>query len=415
MQNKLKYFLSLTVLLLIAIFNLFVITSCSKKSSGNVVKPEEVRAFLTTESVNPQLDKINSRIKFFQEKVQKDNFGTVTTGMLAGAYSGRFGITGNINDLVISDSLWEITNKKYNGTKASVYQSLSMNSLARHEFKKSLDYAFNAYEIGEHKSITEGMLFDANIETGNYEEAHKLLNSIKNNKEFSYLIRASKYKEITGDIDSSAIFMALALDIAKSNPTRPVLITWTNNSLAAIYMKMEEYEKAYELYTGTLKLDPNNYKALEGIASIASINDKNYGFSEEILLGIAEKLHSPDPYLNLYKIAKLGGNDAKKKEYLDKFIALSSNPKYGKMYNKYLAEILADEYGDFSKAEQIALNEISERPTPSSYFLLAWVYYKQGNNAKAIDIIKNKVEDKTYDPEILAKIDRIYLNETKKL
>ena len=75
----------------------------------------------------------------------------------------------------------------------------------------------------------------------------------------------------------------------------------------------------------------------------------------------------------------------------------------------------ADEYGDFDKAINIAQSEISERPTPASYFLLAWIYSKQGDNRKAIEIIKNNVEDKTFDPEILAKIDRIYLNETKKM
>ncbi|MEO8513480.1 MAG: hypothetical protein ABI543_07975 [Ignavibacteria bacterium] len=415
MSIKIKYFLSAIALIISGVIITVFLISGSAKNSSPVVNADEVRAFLTAETKNPQLETINSRIKFFAEKVQKDNFGPVTTGMLAGAYSARFGISGDINDLVTSDSLWKMTGRKYNGTKTSVYQSLSMNSLARHEFKKSLDYAYNAYLIGEHKNISEGMIFDAYIETGNYEEARRLLNSQRNNTEFSYLIRASKYKEITGDIDSALIFMSLALDIAKSNPTRPGLITWTNNSLAAIYIKAENYGKAYELYLNSLKLDPNNYKALEGIAVIASVNDKNYALAEEILLDLSKRLLSPDPYLNMYKVAKLQGDNAKKKEYLDKFITISSDPKYGKMYNKYLAEISADEFSDFNKALNIAQSEISERPTPASYFLLAWIYSKQGDYTKAIDIIKNNVEDKTFDPEILAKIDRIYLNETKKM
>src|SRR6188508_2986687 len=148
MSKKIKYFLSAAAVLAIGtIIVLFFISGFGKDTSP-VVNPDEVRAFLREDRVNPELETLNNRIKFFGDKASKDNFGTVTTGMLAGSYSARFGLTGNINDIVISDSLWEIVCKEYNGTKASVYQSLSMNSLSRHEFRKSLDYANNAYLLG---------------------------------------------------------------------------------------------------------------------------------------------------------------------------------------------------------------------------------------------------------------------------
>jgi pentatricopeptide repeat protein len=414
MHKYIKYFLSAIAGITLSSAAVMFF-SCSEKSPEQIVKPEDTRPFLSAEIKNPQLDIIENRIKFFTDKAEKDNYGAVTAGMLASAYSARFEITADINDLTESARLLDTARVKYNNSSASNLLSLSANSLMRHEFKKSVDYAYDAYILGEHKSLSTGILFDAYIETGNYEQARRLLSSIQNINEFPYLIRASKYKEITGDMDSAVIFMQLALDEAKKNPTRPGLITWTYNSLAAIYIKNGEYEKAYELYLSSLKIDPNNHKSLEGIALICSVNDQNYAFSGEILLFIAGKIQSPDSYLNLYKTAKLKGDELKKKEYLDKFIQLSSNPLYGKMYNKYMAEIYAEEFGDFTRALQIAEDEISERPAPSSYFLLAWIYYKKGDNEKAVEIIKDKVEDKTYDPDILAKIDRIFLTQTGKI
>jgi tetratricopeptide (TPR) repeat protein len=389
--------------------------SCSKKSTETIVNAVEIRSILTAETGSSEIQHINRRINFFTEKVKKDNFGCVTTGMLGNAYSTRFSLTGDINDIITSDSLLNISNVKYNGTKASVFVSLSMNALVRHEFKRAVDYAYSAYNLGENKSISAGVLFDALVETGEYEAAKIRLNSLTDTKEVSYLIRASKYKELTGDMDSAIIFMQAALEESRTNPTRPGLICWANNSLAALYIKSKDYAHAYEHYINTLKLDRNNYKALEGIAVIASLNDGNYSLAEEILLHVSKKISSPDPYLNLYKLAKRQNDEVKKKDYLDKFMKLSSNPAYGKMYNRYLAEIYADEFRDFEKAKQIAESEINERPSPASYFLLAWVYFKSGDTGKAIDIIKNNVEDKTYDPEILTKIDRIYLDETKKM
>lgn len=414
MHAKLKDFISIIVLTLIAVLGSVLLLGCSKKNPETVVKPEEVRIFFSA-AQNKELERIENRIKFFSEKVKKDNFGCLTTSMLGSAYSSRFALTGNIADLITSDSLLWISNRKYNGTKASVFLSLSMNALSRHEFKSSVNHALNAYGLGENKSISAGVLFDALAETGDYEQAERMLLSIKNIKEVSYMVRASKFAELKGDMDSAIVFMQLALAEANTNPSRIGLICWAHNSLAALYIKNEDFSLAYEHYISALKLDNNYYKALEGIAVIASVNDGNHMFAEEILLYVSSKISSPDPYLSLYKNAGRQKNDIKKKEYRDKFMKLASDPAYGKMYNRYLAEIYAEEFGDYTKAKQIAEAEINERPTPASYFLLAWVCYKAGETVTAIGIIKDNVEDKTFDPDILAKIDRIYLDETKKM
>ena len=65
--------------------------------------------------------------------------------------------------------------------------------------------------------------------------------------------------------------------------------------------------------------------------------------------------------------------------------------------------------------DRFGASEIKERPTPAAYFLLAWAYYKGGDSGRSIDIIKKEVEGKTSDPDILAKIDKIFLEETKKM
>ena len=85
------------------------------------------------------------------------------------------------------------------------------------------------------------------------------------------------------------------------------------------------------------------------------------------------------------------------------------------MYNKYVVNIESEEFKNFDKAKEIAESEIAERPTAASYFMLAWAYFQSGDTEKSVQIIKQNVEGKITDPETLTKIDRIYLEQTKKM
>lgn len=419
--NMLKMYYKKTPLYILLLFTAVIMHACSGKSPQPIVNANEIKTFLaelnTVDMSNKHLENINNRIQFLNRKMEQDNSGPVTAGLLAGALSQRFEETGNISDIITADSLLLVANRKFNGSKTQILQSLSINALKRHEFKASLEYAYNAYILGEHKSISAGMLFDVYIETGNYLQAVNILNDIGGRDEYSYLIRASKLKQSKGDIDSSIIYMKMALETARKNTgsAAEYNIKWTENNLAMLYFTNEDFETSYDVFMNSLNRDKNNYKALEGIAFIAAAHDKNFQLAEEILLYLSLKLQTPDPYLNLYKISKLAGNTETKKGYLDEFIKRTQNPQYGKMYNRYFAEIYAEEFRDFDKAKEIAFEEIAERPTPSSYYLLAWINSKQGDNKAAVDIIKNFVEGKTNDPTILIGIEKIYFEETKKM
>ena len=202
--------------------------------------------------------------------------------------------------------------------------------------------------------------------------------------------------------------------IAK-NDNNISMICYSDNLIGVYSIEAGNMKQAYEVYLDALGSNPHYIAALEGIAAIALMNDKNAEIAKDIYESLSQTLASPDPYLNLYKIAKFNNDNAKKQEYLDRFYKMANDPKYGRMYNKYIINIDAEDFKNFDKAKEIAESEVQERPTPASYFLLAWAYFQNGENEKSIEIIKDKVEGKTSDPEILAKIDRIYLEQTKKM
>ena len=61
-----------------------------------------------------------------------------------------------------------------------------------------------------------------------------------------------------------------------------------------------------------------------------------------------------------------------------------------------------------SKALAIAKTEVEHRPTPVSYDLLAWSYFKLGNKQKALEIAQKYVEGKSFEPKLNYHLAAIY-------
>ena len=114
-----------------------------------------------------------------------------------------------------------------------------------------------------------------------------------------------------------------------------------------------------------------------------------------------EKHPVPDYDLLLSEIAAFEQNNQAKNNYLASFVDKVSNPAYGDMYNKYLFTIMSDELNDHSTALSIAQREIGNRPTPQSYELLAWSFYKNGQINEAVKIAESRIINKTFEPDAL--------------
>jgi tetratricopeptide (TPR) repeat protein len=116
----------------------------------------------------------------------------------------------------------------------------------------------------------------------------------------------------------------------------------------------------------------------------------------------------PEVYLMMAEAAGLEGNDEERTSHLRRFIQMASTPAYQTMYNRYLAVLAADEFDDAAGCVAIAKKEIANRPTPQSYELLAWGYYKQNNIDQALDVVRRHVERRTDEPIINYHLGMIY-------
>ncbi len=390
-----NYFIKPILLLLIS----FVVLSCSSKSEKQITNKVDYQSFLI-EKENKSLKKINNEIDFWQKKYDKapNQYSYLIT--IASLYSQKFEITGNIEELYLTEKLLLDCNNRVKGEKAGIHRAIAKNYISQHRFKEALSHLNEAYTLGENKLATQKMLFDVQMELGNYDEAKTKLTAILDFKDFDYLIRAAKWNDHIGDLDQAIQLMESAKTIAEQSNNKGLQI-WVYSNIADFYGHAGRIDDSYNFYLKTLEMDANNMYALKGIAWITFSHERNPQEALQIVNYIANHHPVPDLYLFKADIYDFLGNFSEKRNALNEYSASLEKNNYGDMYNKYNALLYAETPGEANKAIIIANKEIVNRPTPESYDLLAWAYYNNGDFDKALEVIEKHTIGKSYEPLIV--------------
>ena len=395
---------TLKITFVIFINSLCFLSSCGNKSE--IINSKDYNSFLENKE-NKSLDNANKEIDFWQNKFNASPDQYSFLSQISSNYSKLFEITANIDYLVKAEQLLVQSNEALLYTNVGTIRSLARNYISQHRFKEALVLANKALAIGEGMKETQKLLFDVQMELGNYVAAENALKQIKNNKDFDYLIRISKWSDHQGNLDKAISFMEKATKIAEFNNNEYLKI-WSYSNLGDMNGHAGKIKESYNYYLKTLQLDANNTYALKGIAWIAFSHEKNTTEANRIINVIAKKHNSPDFYLLKSEIAEYEKNSIAKDKNLDLYFAMLQNKNYGVMYNKYNALLYADEKSTANKALEIAKEEINNRPTPDSYDLLAWSYYSLGDVKKALEISQKYVVGKSFEPNLNYHLATIY-------
>jgi hypothetical protein len=119
---------------LFVVFLSFLFTSCADKK--NIINPKDYNVFLLDDNkTEKQVEKINSEISFWQNRLAKDTGSFVDMLKLAATHSHRFKVTGNVADLQIADSFYTICVRKAGAFDPEIYFSVSQNDISQHRFR----------------------------------------------------------------------------------------------------------------------------------------------------------------------------------------------------------------------------------------------------------------------------------------
>jgi hypothetical protein len=325
----------------------------------------------------------------------------------ASGYTAIFDATGDIDFLIKAENDLKQAIEVTKGKTTSYLRSLASNYISQHRFKEALGLLQQAEKNGDKLKGTEKMLFDVHLELGNYLAAKSYLNSFKNTSDFDYLIRLAKWEDHNGNLDQAIIQMEKAKAIAEASNLKS-LKQWSYTNLGDFYGHAGKIEKSYTHYLKALELDPTDAYAKKGIAWIAFSYEYNPKIALKILEQISTYYTAPDYQLLKAEIADYMRNDKLKDEAIADYNKMVRNNNYGDMYNAYNILLYAENMMLPEHALEIAKIEVENRPTPQSYDLLAWSYFKKGKVEKANSIIENHVDGQSSEPTVLYHIAEIY-------
>ncbi|WP_309612928.1 hypothetical protein [Flavobacterium sp.] len=381
------------------------VSSCDKQSE-KITNANDYNKYLSN-SRNQSLTFAKKEIDFWQKKYDKAPNQISYLGVLASNYSKLFEITANIDYLKKAETLLVKSNETYKYSSVGTIRALARNYISQHRFKEALELANKAKAIGEGLKETNKLLFDVQMELGNYAEAESNLLQLNDKNDFDYLIRIAKWNDHKGDLKTTLVFMEKAKKIAETYDNK-YLKTWVYSNLGDFNGHAGNIQKSYEYYLKTLDLDPNNSYALKGIAWIAFSYEKDTKEAKRIIDVVSKKHNSPDFYLLKAQIAEYENDRTSKYENINKYMSMLENENYGAMYNSYNVILFAQEKSTSLKALEIAKVEVEHRPTPVSYDLLAWSYYNLGDKQKALEIAQKYVEGKSFEPKLNYHLATIY-------
>ncbi|TDU39637.1 tetratricopeptide repeat protein [Gelidibacter sediminis] len=383
---------------ILSLFTLVILSSCST-SPNKVSDVSDYNDYLNVAENKTMMD-AQKDYDFWTAKSAEAHNPYSYASQIANSQSALFATTGNIDYLKSAETHLVQLNQSNNYSVSGPMRSLAANYISQHKFKEALQLLNKAEMNGDNLDGTKKMLFDVHLELGNYKLAKTYLEGFANMSDFDYLIRLSKWSDHQGNLDAAIQYMEKAKVIAEASNLDGIK-QWSYTNLADFYGHAGRIEDSYTHFLKALELDPNDAYAKKGIAWIVYSHEKNPDEALRILNTVMKDYHAPDYYLLKSEIFEFKGDLTSKNEQLALYHDAVKNEAYGVMYNQYNVQLYTQENHNLLEAIAIAKIEVENRPTPHSYDLLAWSYFKNGQLQEALQLTKNHVLGHTSEPKAL--------------
>ncbi|MEL7021606.1 MAG: tetratricopeptide repeat protein, partial [Bacteroidota bacterium] len=273
--------------------------------------------------------------------------------------------------------------------------------LSQHEFAEALSIGQRALTMNQYNSGIYGVLVDAHVEMGNYEEAVKMSDKMVSVRpDLRSYSRVSYLREIHGEVDGAIEAMKMAVQAGFPGYEETA---WTRLTLGDLYRTYGDDKNAELQYRMTLAEREDYPFAIAALGDL-ELERGNYEKAEQLLKQAAGIIPEFGFYVSLVDLYQKTGRDKEAKETLDEvFVMLQDDIDSGHNMNLEYADLYLNQAKNLDKALKYALDEYSKRPANISVNkMLAKIYHKRGEQEKAAMHIEKASITDSKDPELLA-------------
>ncbi|MBD2723282.1 tetratricopeptide repeat protein [Hymenobacter armeniacus] len=281
-------------------------------------------------------------------------------------------------------------------------------SLTQHHFAQGLGIAEQARQLNPNSGFVYGLLTDANVEMGHYEEAIKMADKMNELRpDLPAYARVSYLREIYGDVPGAIQAMDMAV---KAGYIGLEQTEWTRVALGHLHEISGDTARARGYYLMALAARPGYAYALAGMGRMAAAR-RDYATAiryYQQARGLVKDYAFADELTDLYR---LNGQPSEAQKMAKESIAMLASAAQeaddNEQMGHYADRELAYAYlktNELDKALEHAKIEYGRRPDNIDVNeTMAWVLYKRGQYAEAQKYMQVARRTGSKNPVLLAR------------
>lgn len=279
--------------------------------------------------------------------------------------------------------------------------------LSRHNFNEALELGNKALSLNPYSAYTYGVIVDAQIELGMYEEAIQSVQKMVDARpDLSSFSRVSYMRELKGDTQGAIEAMKSAITAGSPIAENTA---WCRVQLGNLFYNKGDVETSEKIFQFIVKDFPDYIHGYGGMAKI-KMNKKEYTEAIELYKKALEKHSLPEYLISLGDVYTLTGDKEKADEQYQKvkFINTMFKEK-GVDTDLELALFNADHNRNLKESLKDAEETLDNgSKSIKVYHALAWTNYKLGNYEEAAKNIELALRLRTKDPLMYFHAGKIY-------
>lgn len=259
--------------------------------------------------------------------------------------------------------------------------ALGALALARHEFQQALEWGERAKAITPFNPHNYGVIGDAQIELGMYEQATQTVQTMVDQRpDLSSYARVSYLRELYGDVDGAIAAMQQAVKAGGPNAENT---NWVRVQLGNLYFNRGELDEAERQYLEALANYPKYPPALSALGRVRAAQGKQ-DEAIDLYLKAIEIIPLPQYAIELGDLYALRGQQPEARKMYD--LVRFEQELYkanGVDVDMELALFDADHRQNLELAVTRARAAYAKRPSIHAADVLAWTLYQSGNYEEA--------------------------------
>lgn len=323
----------------------------------------------------------DAQIETYQQKLKKSE-DTISFGRLGLAYLQK---AREVGDPVYYSKAEAVLKRalELDPNNFEALDGLGSLALSRHQFSQALEWGEKAHKLKPNQSYNYGIIADAQIELGRYEEAAQTIQQMVDLRpDISSYSRVSYIRELYGQYDSAVEAMQMAVRAVGATPENTA---WVLYQLGNLYFSRNKLSEAEQSYRQALAGFPNYVYAQAGLARLMAARGDLNG-ATELYADVTRRMPLPEFLIELGDLYTLADKPTEANRQYE--LVRQINKIYrenGVVTDLEMALFNADHALSLPETLSQLREQYKLRPDVKAADALAWTLYQTGDYKAALE------------------------------